>query len=398
MAGEFLYSLVSNQKKEHMKKENKEQTLLIAPAGEWQATLLSLLELMGYRFERPEEKEYSITIQSDESDTSLENLIRLVFTRASDGIPLLEKNSDQVTAAITGTDIFYEQDVEPDTKFSQQKLAPWMNRAFLGVFATPNAFESDSFMRNMRPSIDSQVKLRRALDRTVVYTSRIRRTREYLGLAPIPSADDPIEILTANGKLEGLWRLNPKNFANTDITVSGKTAEQNGLQFLNSIEQVEGLGLIKNSKRPLTDTELNALATLERKLLQLEARNQNRKKKVDLADVLEIGSMKVVFLEGYFNSPFVEYKYGRVSVPLVFDQYLQTLEQAQALVNSPSRVIRTKKPKESSWSRVIQEDVTPAVYQAINTALEAGGYLLLPDAFLKRLGYYQAPNTFVGVH
>ena len=380
-----------------MKKET-EQTTIIIPAGEWQNMLLSLLVLMGYQFERPADREYAVTIKSNESDASVENPTRLVFTRATDAVTLLNKNSDRVAAAITGTDKLYEQYVDPDEVFSQQALAPWMARAYLGVFATPNAFENENFKQIMRPSTDPQAKLRRALVDTTVYTSNPRKTREYLGLARFPSVDDPIEIQTANGKLEGLWRLNPQNFVNTDITVSGKTAEQNGLQFLNSIEQIEGLGLVRNKDRALTEVESNALATLERKRLQLEARNLRKNNKADLADVLEIGTMKLVFLEGYFNSPFVEYKYGSVSVPLVFDQYLQTLEQAQTLVNSPSRVIRTRNPKDSAWSRVIQEDVTPAVYQAIIAALEVGGYLLLPNAFLERLNYYQAPNNFVGVH
>ncbi len=98
MTGEFLYSLVSNQKKEHMKKENKEQIVVSAANGKLRKPLEQLVLLAGFEISATDERSYETTISSPE----LEKNIQLVFEKPPDVSRLLSKNPKQITAGITG--------------------------------------------------------------------------------------------------------------------------------------------------------------------------------------------------------------------------------------------------------------------------------------------------------
>lgn len=95
-----------------MKKENKEQIIILGPGGEDRGKFLNLLEFAGFAVNRPaNERTYSVEI--------LPNAIcpysfLVVLARSNDVGPIMEDNPEQVSAAITGENIWYEQEKTSD--------------------------------------------------------------------------------------------------------------------------------------------------------------------------------------------------------------------------------------------------------------------------------------------
>lgn len=372
-----------------MKKENKEQnkpTIMIAPAGEWQSLLLGWMELAGMDVVRPKLREYFAQIRPN---TAFAYSVMLAFVRATDAFDLLKENPS-VAAALNGTDILDEQEVTPDQILKLKDQTPWQRRIEITLSATPNGVSNTVIntraqslqyqVRDYTPSKQITANLIRALEGSDIYTSRPRAARKYFGQADV-------QLISKAGKLEGLWRINPKAYGVVDVSVTGATAQANGLLPIDVVDVVAGLGLINQPMSSAVDKTVVA-AFLER-ISKLKSYWQVDQSNTQL---YRIGQINFFPIPGRMNGN------QRISIPLLFSDYLQSAARSQELLGLEATVVTTNNTPTSQILARLERFANKEVLREVEKALNQGGYVLLPRALEKLETYEAAPNTFVGVH
>ncbi len=372
-----------------MKKENKEQnkpTIMIAPAGEWLSLLLGWMELVGMDVARPKSREYFAQISPN---NAFAYSIMLALVRATDAFDLLEENPS-VAAALTGTDILYEQEVTPDQILKLEDQTPWQRKIEITLSATPNGVNNTVInararnlqyqIRDYTPSEQITANLIRALEGSDIYTSRPRAARKYF-------AEADVQLISKAGKLEGLWRINPKAYGVVDVSVTGATAQANGLFPIDVVDVVAGLGLV-NQPIALDEDKAAVTAFLERitKLASYWQVDQSN------TELYRIGQINFFTIPGRMNGN------QRISIPLFFSDYLQSAARSQELLGLEATVITTNYTSTNQILARLERFANKEVLREIEKALNLGGYVLLPRALEKLEAYEAAPNRFVGVH
>lgn len=372
-----------------MKKETAEQTptIITAPAGEWQSTLLSIMELAGLKVQRPlNTREYTTRVWPNEV---FAHPVLFAWVRATDAKNLMKQNPS-VSAALTGTDILFEQISNPDNIIDISEQTPWLPQVWLKLFATPNGLQQDLLRRrsyklqnqmtDYTPAKEMTAQLISALEGSTVYSSRPRATKRYFGNANV-------DVRFQSGKLEGLWQINPKNQATADVSVTGNTAKANGLQPIDSIERVRGLGIVTNPA--ISSESANAVTDL---LRALDLKKQWRVEETSTSDLYQIGNVSYCVVRGF------DKKRKKIPVPVFFSSYRQTEQQACQLLGVDGR-IETLESDPSGWTlRRLDGLVSAEILRLIERALQIGGYVLIPQPLIDLENYNATPNNFVGVH
>lgn len=380
-----------------MKKENNEKTVILGPGGEDREIFLNLLEFAGLAVTRPmSERCYSAEIKPN-SVFAYPALI--VFTRSNRVAQLMEENPKQVAAGITGANILREQNIISATSLDFAELLPWTEPTFFSGFATPNSvmlpelyriakpIEWGSFMPADQEREILRSTLQRLLPGTTIYTSFPRATRDFFG-----SAD--VIITQESGKIEGLWQINPNNLVIFDVSASRATAIANKLRLLLDESRVDKLGVVINSQVQTSDARI--VMELIGQILKLSGRmgeiDPRIRPPVSLAGLSEVDSIKYFFIAGENNQG------NWTLAPVLFDEYWQTAERAQALLKTKGSIYRRVDQNSQRLLRRLEATAEPEIISMINYALQKNGYLLIPEVFINYLRWLSSPNSDKGGH
>ncbi len=188
------------------------KTRLLLPKGEWLQSIIKALAVAGL--------EISPTSPRSLEYTFVTSALPIVFSavRSWDVWPSIDSPASSARGGFTGTDIAREQLAGAKWMFPLRGLTRDAPRPYLFIGATPNL---ETYGRNPRVSdvVDS-----------VVYTSYPNTTALFLGKRNVRA-----QIQDKKGAIEGFWRIDPKNKAIVDITDTGKTMRENGIEFMENI-------------------------------------------------------------------------------------------------------------------------------------------------------------------
>lgn len=369
---------------------------MIGPGGDDKVKFLNLLEFAGLAVARPaNERTYSAEIQPN---AVFDYLVLLVLARSNRVVQLMEENPERVAATMTGENILSEQSVQPSVILDFDELLPWYAPTFFTLFATPNSVQRPELNSLSKPlewspyfpsdqkRANFRLKMQELLTGTTVYTSFPRATRDFFG-----SAD--INIIPESGKLEGLWQINSSNLATADVSVSKETAKANRLRLLLDMSRVDKLGLVNN---PNTDKNgYQAVSQLLNQILKLPERmgevDPRVRQPVTLAELNSIDSIKYFFVAG----PYEEWW---TTAPVLFDEYMQTLEKAKTLLQTKGTLYR-RDDSDTKWViKRLEKFAEPEIISMVNQALQKNGYLLIPKVFTDYLNWLSSPNLDKGGH
>lgn len=194
----------------------KENTQVLLPGGEWLDAIVSALELLNLPIRSEASRSYRFTFVE-------QGLMDIVFTvvRSRDIFKCLNDASTRVAVGMTGSDIVEELQEASACSGTFPLVARLMEpRPSLVVGATPN-------VGSISPSLAD-------LNRSVIYTTYPSTARKFLRERGIRAT-----IKKRDGKIEGMWRIDPKNKGIVDIMRTRATANANGIIPLEDISQPE---------------------------------------------------------------------------------------------------------------------------------------------------------------
>lgn len=395
MTGEFLYSLVSNQKKEHMKKENKEQIVVSAANGKLRKPLEQLVLLAGFEISATDERSYETTISSPE----LEKNIQLVFAKPPDVSRLLSKNPKQITAGITGGDVLYEQRIEPDLLLDFGLITPWLAPVVLKLLATPNGLKKPEIQRlaelgryesssDTDPTSNQYQKMRATMQQllvdSTVYTSLTRMVSEYF------ENDQAITIFGLAGTIEGVWRSDSDSLVIADRVETGLTAQKNGLLSIAPITELNKLGVLLSPNS--SDEDLATVTQLSSKILkipdQFGATKPWKRKPLTVEEIITNGSLRWLYVLGQNNTRDDRF----TPRPLFFDESMKTIDLAKKILGAEGTLVTSDDPARiRQFFEYADKWADPVVIYLFRQALKLGGYLLIPK------GFYSFVNRLIPV-
>jgi len=189
----------------------EKDTQLLLPGGEWLASLLFAFRLANLELRSPDQKNYRYTF--------VNQALPIVFdlVRSSD-VPQNVDALENVAGGFTGTDILAENDLLPAWILPILALgakAPRVAKLFLG----------------MTPNYPYQVADNLNLETSTVYTKYPNLTQKYLE----KQKQKDVAVKYRAGKIEGMWRIDPNNWAITDISSTGQTAWENEITVTKTI-------------------------------------------------------------------------------------------------------------------------------------------------------------------
>lgn len=189
--------------KEIMKSTEK-YTQILLPGGEWLPSILEAFKRANLELETPNPRCYRYTL--------VEQAMPIVFdvVRSWDVPDIANDPDSNAKIGLTGSDILEEKNRLYGTyPFTLLDLVPSAPQAILYLGTTPN-YPGDR---------DDELNLRNSTVYTTYPNLAAYILRRY--------EQENITIKSLRGKIEGLWRLDKKNWAIIDIATSGNTALEN---------------------------------------------------------------------------------------------------------------------------------------------------------------------------
>lgn len=210
----------------------KRDTYLLLPSGEWLEALLTVFSVAGLKFENTDPRSYQYRCSSIP--------LIMILVRSRDVPACIYDPETIVKGGFTGSDIAKDQQVNFSWKVPLEELKPPganfpKPEVYLGV--TPNLTQ-----RTPKPTIND-------IRGGTIYTSYPGITAQYLKERGIDA-----KIKIRQGKIEGMWQIDPENTAIVDISSSGATCKANNIQKIDSIMRSE-LVFIESPKIKKSDSE-----------------------------------------------------------------------------------------------------------------------------------------------
>lgn len=186
------------------------ETCLLLPAGEWLGALLTTFRSAGLELENLNSRSYEYRC--------LAIPIIMLLIRPKD-VPATVLDPETITnGGFTGSDIALDQAAKPSWElpvyeFETENLRFPRPKVYLG--ATPNLYK-----KNPYPAIKD-------IAGGTVYSAYKGLTEKYLRERGIQA-----NVKVRQGKIEGMWRIDPNNLAIMDIADSGVTRKANQITLM----------------------------------------------------------------------------------------------------------------------------------------------------------------------
>lgn len=203
---------------------NSERCIVCLPGGEWFPSVCSALANAGMEVSSRGSRSYVYDFASPNEKLPL----RFVVTRSKDVWENVRSDETLTNAGITGSDIALDQLANAVWNFPLWKLYPDAMRPSVDVALTPN-FVSKGTRARLEDLTNSRV-----------YTAYPNLANRYFQKQGVP-----VDIRERDGKIEGMWNIDPLCMAIVDIVSSGSTMDANNLVRFLTVMKPE-LWLVQN--------------------------------------------------------------------------------------------------------------------------------------------------------
>lgn len=207
---------------------NKEQyTQILLPGGEWLPSILQAFAAANLELETENPRCYRYTLVNQALPLKFDVVRSWAVNSIADDPDTL------AWAGFTGTDILLEQGLRASFLLTLLENAP---QAALFLGTTPN-YPGD---------VENQL----SLANSTIYTTYPNITTWYLK----KTGQLRVKVKYSAGKIEGLWRVDPENWAVLDISATGETAEKNKIKKRKKI-MTPSVGGYISPRAPARDRE-----------------------------------------------------------------------------------------------------------------------------------------------
>lgn len=203
---------------------NNERYIVCLPGGEWFPSVCCALANAGMEVNSRGSRSYLYDFASANEKLPL----RFVVTRSKDVWENVRSDETLTNAGITGSDIALDQLANAVWNFPLWQLYPDAINPSVDVALTPNFVQSKT-----RARLED-------LTNTRVYTAYPNLANRYFQKQGVS-----VDIRERDGKIEGMWNIDPLCMAIVDIVSSGSTMEANNLVRFLTVMKPE-LWLVQN--------------------------------------------------------------------------------------------------------------------------------------------------------
>lgn len=228
---------------------NEQSTYIVVPLGEWWPSLSQSLINAEIAVRRESDRDYLIDLPDLK--------IKGVDVRTKSVPAYVREKENRAVAGFTGTDILVEKglrqlnDDQCDWEIPLKQLAPDAPSPRVYLAETPRANQLNSTVVSIEMILAG-----------IVATTYPEILRQFIrqGNLPLP------KILTDEGKIEGLWRLDDRITGVLDIASTGETLEVNCLREFCTV--MEAQLVLYTNREKMTERDIERIMKLKKCLTE----------------------------------------------------------------------------------------------------------------------------------